>query len=413
MSFRCDLFLALRYFKGKKRNRLLSAISLISVLGITIGVMALIIIISVMNGFQRDLREKILIAQPHIMIQKSGGGLIDHWEDVVKKAKGFRGIKGVYPVIRTQAMALSISGATGLELTGIDSSDAFSRERIEKITSSAIAESIKSSENNSGNDKGIIMGRELARSLAVSTGDMVRIMLPEGRVTPFGNVPTVRKFRVKGIFQSGIYQYDMATAYIDINDARDLLGISNSVTNIDIELKDIFSAGETASVLSGSLQNMRVRTWEEMNKHLFAALKLEKIAMFSILLLIVIVAVFNVANTLIMMVIEKRGDVAILKSIGASSREIMRIFMIEGLLTGFIGTFAGSGLGLLLSFLLEKYEIVKLDDTVFYTSKIPVDVEPLTVALIIVSSLALSFLSTLYPSKYASKLNPAEVLRFD
>lgn len=409
MSLRCDLFLALRYFKGKKRNRLLSAISLISVLGITIGVMALIIIISVMNGFQRDLREKILIAQPHIMIQKAGGGLIDRWEDVVKKAKELRGIKGVYPVIRTQAMALSIAGATGLELRGIDSSDAFSRERIQKITSSAIAESIKPS----GNDKGIIMGRELARSLAVSTGDMVRIMLPEGRVTPFGNVPTVRKFRVKGIFQSGIYQYDMATAYIDINDARDLLGISDSVTNIDIELKDIFSAGETASVLSGSLQNMRVRTWEEMNKHLFAALKLEKIAMFSILLLIVIVAVFNVANTLIMMVIEKRGDVAILKSVGASSREIMRIFMIEGLLTGFIGTFAGSGLGLFLSFLLEKYEIVKLDDTVFYTSKIPVDVEPLTVALIIVSSLALSFLSTLYPSKYASKLNPAEVLRFD
>lgn len=409
MSFRCNLFLALRYFKGKKRNRLLSAISLISVLGITIGVMALIIIISVMNGFQRDLREKILIAQPHIMIQKAGGGLIEHWEDVVKKAKELDGIKGVYPVIRTQAMALSISGATGLELTGIDSSDAFSRERIQKITSSAIAESIKPS----GNDKGIIMGRELARSLAVSTGDMVRIMLPEGRVTPFGNVPTVRKFRVKGIFQSGIYQYDMATAYIDINDARDLLGISDSVTNIDIELKDIFSAGETASVLSGSLQNMRVRTWEEMNKHLFAALKLEKIAMFSILLLIVIVAVFNVANTLIMMVIEKRGDVAILKSVGASSREIMRIFMIEGLLTGFIGTFAGSGLGLLLSFLLEKYEIVKLDDTVFYTSKIPVDVEPLTVALIIVSSLALSFLSTLYPSRYASKLNPVEVLRFD
>jgi len=409
VSLRCDLFLALRYFKGKKRNRLLSAISLISVLGITIGVMALIIIISVMNGFQRDLREKILIAQPHIMIQKAGGGLIDRWEDVVKKAKELRGIKGVYPVIRTQAMALSIAGATGLELRGIDSSDAFSRERIQKITSSAIAESIKPS----GNDKGIIMGRELARSLAVSTGDMVRIMLPEGRVTPFGNVPTVRKFRVKGIFQSGIYQYDMATAYIDINDARDLLGISDSVTNIDIELKDIFSAGETASVLSGSLQNMRVRTWEEMNKHLFAALKLEKIAMFSILLLIVIVAVFNVANTLIMMVIEKRGDVAILKSVGASSREIMRIFMIEGLLTGFIGTFAGSGLGLFLSFLLEKYEIVKLDDTVFYTSKIPVDVEPLTVALIIVSSLALSFLSTLYPSKYASKLNPAEVLRFD
>lgn len=410
MSLSCDIFLALRYLRGKRKNRLLSAISFISVAGITVGVMALIIIISVMNGFQRDLREKILSAQPHIIIKNRDGIPISGYREIMENAGKLRDVESVYPIVRTQAMAMSLSGSTGTELIGMDFSDTKSRKRVERLMGK-----ISGFDFNAGGAlKGIILGKELSRNLGVGTGDMVRIMLPDGRVTPFGVMPTVRRFKVSGIFQSGIYQYDMATAYIDIGDARGLLGIGDSVTSLDMEVSDIFDAERTASELTPLLGgDIKVRTWKEMNKHLFAALKLEKVAMFSILLLIVIVAVFNIANTLIMTVIEKRGEIAVLKSLGASQIQIMRIFMLEGLFTGFIGTFAGSGLGLILSFLLQKYEFLKLDETVFYTSKIPVDMDPVTISVIVFSSLLLSFLSAIYPSIYASRLNPAEVLRFE
>lgn len=404
-----SLFIALRYLRGKKRNRLLSAISLISVAGISVGVMALIVIISIMNGFERDLREKTLSTKPHILIEGKNGEYIEKYDEIVEKIRTSGLVKYVFPTMRIQALMLTSSGTSGVEIVGLDFSDDEALSRVKRLLKNELNENQKSLQSN----REIYVGKELAKHLGISGGDEIKIMLPDGVQTPFGYFPTVRRFKTAGIFSSGIYQFDSSAVFISLDSARDLLSAGNVISSIDVDIGDIFKSDEVAKSIGSMAGGLKIRTWKEMNRHLFAALKLEKIAMFSILMLIVLVAVFNITNTLIMTIIEKRGDVAILKSLGASGKKIMRIFMIEGLITGFIGTFSGAGLGLFLCFLLEKYEIVKLDDTVFYTSHIPVDVNVLSVFLIIAVSFLLSFLSTLYPAKYASKLKPAEVLRFE
>ncbi|RMF97241.1 MAG: lipoprotein-releasing ABC transporter permease subunit [Candidatus Schekmanbacteria bacterium] len=403
-----DLFIALRYLRGKKRNRLLSAISFISVLGIAVGVMALIIIISVMNGFENDLREKTLSAKPHIMIENSEGEFIEDSKEIIEKIKGMGVVKDIFPTIRAQALVMNSVGVSGVELVGLDFSDENALERIEKLI-----ENKSEKERNLPQSEGIYIGKELAKHLGITKGERIKILLPDGVQTPFGYFPTVRTFKTIGIFSSGIYQFDSTAVFISLDSAKGLLSTKYDATSIDIYIDDIFEADKIAELLKPLAKGLKIRTWSEMNKHLFAALRLEKVAMFSILLLIVLVAVFNITNTLIMTVIEKRGDIAILKSLGATGKKIMRIFMLEGLITGMIGTMSGAFIGLLLCYLLEKYEIVKLDDTVFYTSHIPVDIDFLTVFLIVASSIILSYLSTIYPAKYASKLKPAEVLRFE
>ena len=413
-----EFFIATRYLKSKRRKKFVSIITLISVGGVALGVMALIIVLSVMGGFEKDLREKILAAKPHILIQKKDESPIEGYQKYIENLKRIKDVSSVSPVIRGQALLTSDFGALGAEIAGIDLTDKKHYGRlirsIKAVDNSLLKKSSIENKMQGQGKRYIILGKELSSALNVSPGGRVKMISPIGKATPVGMIPIIREFIVAATFETGIYENDSSLAYISLRDGDDFFQMKGGVSGIEMRVNDIFGAGGIAleaRKLSGDF--FEIRDWMEMNRHLFSALKLEKVAMFAILLLIIIVAVFNIASTLIMIVMEKGKEIAILRSMGAAKKEIMRIFMIEGVITGLVGTTIGVFAGVLISLLLAKYQFVKLDESVFYITNIPVSMDFTTIALIAVSSVILSFLSTLYPSWYASKLDPVEALRYE
>lgn len=415
-----EFFIAARYLKGKRRKKFVSTITFISVAGIAVGVMALIIVISVMNGFENDLREKILAAKPHIIIKKKDESPINNYQKITNDLQKVSGVISSSAVINGQVMLVSGSSSLGVEVMGIDIDNKLHYKKlIETIKMGNYGRLKKPAlgKDNQTSDKAkhyIVLGKELAATLNILPGDRIKMISPIGRATPVGMVPVIKEFYLAAVFESGIYEHDSTSAYINFDDGDDFFQMKGGASAIEVRAADIFKANEMASgirkILGGSYD---VRDWMEMNQHLFSALKLEKTAMFAILLLIILVAVFNIASTLIMIVMEKAREIAILRSIGATRNEIMRIFIIEGVITGLVGTSLGVIAGVTLSLLLSKYQFVKLDETIFYITKIPVLMDIPTVILIAVSSIGLSFLSTIYPSWFASRLNPVEALRYE
>jgi len=414
-----EFFIATKYLRGKRQKRFVSTITLISVAGVAVGVMALIVVLSVMSGFEKDLREKILSTKPHIIIQKKDDSPIVDYQRYAKSIMKINGIASASPVIKGQVMLASSFGALGIEVIGIDLANKKHYKRlIETIKRGnhryLIKDSVSEKESSPEKKRYIILGKELTSALNVFPGDKVKMISPIGKATPVGMIPIIKEFYVAAIFESGIYEYDSSTAYINLRDGNDFFQMGGGVSAIEVRVEDIFKARVIASSIRQMSKNSyTIRDWMEMNRHLFSALKLEKVAMFSILLLIIIVAVFNIASTLIMIVMEKGKEIAILRSMGAARKEIMRIFMIEGVITGLLGTFIGVFLGVTISILLAKYQFIKLDESIFYIANIPVAMDFYTIALIAVSSILLSFLSTIYPSWYASRLDPVEALRYE
>ena len=411
-----ELFIGLRYLKAKRKQTFVSLITLISIAGVTVGVTALIVVLAVMNGFKEDLRNKILGVTSHVVVSRFDGN-IPRYQMVRAKVERVSGVTAATPFIYTQVMVNSRQAISGAVLRGIDPETAGKVINLPQYMRAGSLKELALEEKSEGTrgTPGIILGNELSRNLGVSRGEPVTIISPIGRLTPLGQVPRSQTFRVVGVFDSGMYEYDSTIAYVSLSAAQRFLGIGDRVTGIEVRVKDIYQADEVARDIGKALDGYPYwsRDWMRMNKNLFSALKLEKIVMFIILTLIILVAAFNIIGTLIMVVIEKTRDIAILKSMGATRKSIMRIFMIEGAVIGLTGTLLGLLGGYTLCKLLATYQFIELPQDVYYISTLPVRMDPLDVTLIALAAIIISLLATLYPAWQASRLDPAEAIRYE
>jgi len=407
-----ETFVCLRYLKAKRKQGFISLISVISVAGVAVGVMALIVVLAVMSGFTSELRNKILGVNSHIVVQKITGS-IENYPAIIDLLKKTEGIQSVTPYIYSQTMITTGNNGTGIVLRGIDPTSASSVLSLDKQMSSGNIACLSRSENEPGSPPGIIIGKHLARQLRVVLGDRVRLLSPSGPLTPMGVIPKIKNCEVCGIFDTGMYEYDSSLAYISLKTAQQFLDIGDAVHGIEVNVDDIYQAQEIATRIETMLGPAFVaKDWMRMNQNLFSALKLEKTAMFIILTLIVLVAAFNIVSTLTMVVMEKTKDIAILKSMGASSANILRIFVYEGLIIGCTGTVLGVAGGLGLCEILSRYQFIKLPSDVYPMSTLPVNILPFDVTAVALSAVLITFLATIYPSWQASRVAPAEALRY-
>lgn len=422
-----ELFVSLRYLRARRKQVFVSIITFISMAGILLGVAALIIVLAVMNGFEKELRDKILGINAHIILMEYTGPMKDH-ERIKAQIAGIPGVVASTPFIYTQAMIKNGDSVSGIVLRGLSPGDArdvinlgrMMEGRLENL--SAQGRSEMRLPKPLADVPGIVLGKELARHVGALLHDTVYIVSPQGIATPMGMVPRMKKFVVVGIFESGFYEYDSTLAYIALGDSQEFLGLGDQVTGIEIKINDIYQAREIAGAIEKKLgYPFWARDWMKMNRNLFAALRLEKRVMFIIVGLIVLVAGFNIICTLIMVVMEKTKDIAILKSMGASAKSIMKIFMLQGVIIGGIGTLLGTVLGLTVAwnigpitrFIENLFGFKILPGDVYYLSELPALVNYEDVAIIVAGSLLVSLLATLYPSRNASKLDPAEAIRYE
>jgi lipoprotein-releasing system permease protein len=422
-----ELFIGLRYLKAKRKSAFISMITLISTAGVALGVMALIIVLAVMTGFEEDLKEKILGTNAHVVVLKSGAG-IDHYAELMARLMKYDGVVAATPFIYNQVMLTAGKNVAGVVLRGIDpATDAKVTNLSRTIVDGSLAAlspepAVGPRADTAVPLPGLIIGKELAKNLNLFVGDRVNVVSPLGNITPLGMVPKLKQFRVAGIFNTGMFEYDSTLAYAGLQEAQTFLGLGDTVTGIQLKVVDVYGTGALAKRLNRDLGiEYYARDWMQMNKNILFALKTEKMVMFIILTLIVLVAAFGIASTLFMVVMEKTKDIAILKSMGATGRSIMKIFIFEGLIIGVFGTIIGVLGGLLVALNLERivglvqrltgFELFSKD--VYYLDHFPSQVVPADVLLISVTAIAISFVATLYPSWQAAKLLPAEALRYE
>jgi len=409
MNLPYHVFIALRYLRSKKKHKGISVNILISIGGVAVGVMALLVVLSVMSGFHEDLQRKILGVSAHVVVLDYRGN-ISGYDEVIKKLENEKDVVSVAPFVLGQVMVSYGKRAHGVFLRGIN-------PEMESRTTE-ILNYIKDGNPRDLSPRngipGIILGRELASSLGVFVGDTIHIVSPFGEIGPLGMLPKVKPFRVVAVFEVGMFEYDSNLALCDMQFAQEFFGMGKDITGIELKVRDIYKATEVREKVQKKLGfPFHARDWMQMHQNLFSALKLEKFAMFIILILIILVASFNIISTLIMNVIEKTREIAILKAMGATNKGIMTIFMLQGLIIGIIGTVIGVGSGYLLNNLLDKYEIIKLPADVYYLSHLPVKMKFSDFLVVSLSAIIISFLATLYPARQAAKLNPVEPLRYE
>ncbi len=405
-----ELFLGLRYLKAKRKQRFISVITIISVLGVMVGVMALVVVLSVMNGFRSDLMSKILGVNSHVLVLNLSG-TFNGYQEVAEKVKKVDGVVAITPFIYTQVMLNNSGRVSGAVLRGVDPKSAARVVSFDKMIKEGSLSSLGEAENGIPS---IIIGSELAKQIGAATGSLVTVISPEGKLTPLGRTPNTKRFKVTAIFDSGMYEYDASMVYISLREAQRFLALGDSVTGLELKVKEVYQSDIIARKIQKSLgYPYWTKDWKLMNRSLFSALKLEKLTMFVILTMIVLVGALNIISTLVMVVMEKTRDVAILRAMGASARSIMSIFMLQGILVGVIGTIAGLFSGLGLCHLLSRYKFINLPSDVYYISKLPVLVSVSDVSIVAAAAVVISFLATLYPAWYASRLNPVESFRYE
>jgi len=409
------LFISLRYFRAKKSHFGISLNTTISIGGVALGVMALIIVLSVMSGFHEKLQEKILGFNAHIYVLQYGKE-ITNYEGLMAKINKIEHVVSSAPFIIGQVM-ISLEGsgskmksAQGAVVRGIDPEFESNTTDLAKniISGEVMALSADS------DMPGIILGSDLSRSLGVIVGDVVNVISPVGTIGPLGMLPKIKKFRVVAVFKAGMYEYDAGFAYIHLKEAQPFFNMQDGVNGIEVKVDDI----DRADVIAWHIQETlgypyAAQDWKQMNKNLFAALKLEKLVMFVILVLIVIVASFNIISNLIMVVSEKSREIAILKAMGATDRGVMTIFMIYGLTIGVIGTAIGLTGGYVTCYLLDTYKFIHLQSDVYFLSYLPVKTAISDFLYVSLSAITISFSATIYPALKASRMNPVEPLRYE
>lgn len=410
---RYEWFIGLRYLRAKRSQHFISVITFFSMGGIALGVAALIVVLAVMTGFREELQRQILGVTSHVVVRSFSGGLSDH-PALLQRASQVPGVVAATPFIAGQAMLSAHGYAAGVAVRGIDP------VRDKKVSDLAANLTRGRLEQLAG--FGIILGKRLALSMGLGLHDRVMVMVAAGNITPIGTLPRFKRFTVAGIFDSGMYEYDSSLAYVHIKDAQTLFRLGNNITGIEIKTPHPDSAFQVKQALVKTLgKGFWIQDWMEMNRNFFRALKLEKATMFVILFLVVVVAAFNIISSLIMVVMEKGREIAILKTMGATPGSIMTIFVINGGVIGLVGTFSGLALGLALAFNLEPvlafiekiFSMQILSGEVYYIDHLPSRVVTTDVVWITGISLAISLCAALYPAWRAARVDPVEALRYE
>ncbi|MYA27785.1 MAG: lipoprotein-releasing ABC transporter permease subunit [Nitrospira sp. SB0672_bin_25] len=414
MTLPYEIFVGLRYLRAKRRTRTISLNTFISITGITLGVAALIGTLGIMTGFKEDMQAKILGTTSHVVVQPRGKQTMAGYAEVMRQVEEVPGVVAATPYIYQQVLLTSKTGVRGIVLRGIDPDKEPEVTEITKNVKSGTVQdlAVPAASAQTGPKPGIILGKELARRLGVVVGSRINVVSPVGPISALGMTPKIRPFRVVGLFESGMYEYDASLAYISLEEAQRFFSMGRTATGIEVKVEDVFTADAVAKRIDDRLgTGYMARDWMLLNRNLFSALRLEKTMMFLLLVLITLVASFNIVGTLTMIVNEKQREIAILKAMGATPQAIMRIFMLNGVVIGLTGTAIGIPLGYTFLYLIENY--FTFDQTVYFLSSIPVHVKALDVFLVAFSAILISFAATLYPSWQAAKLAPVSALRYE
>jgi lipoprotein-releasing system permease protein len=404
-----SLFIARRYIGAGRRSAFITAITLISVAGVAVGVLALIIVLSVLNGFEGEVISRIIGTSAHVVVRQPDG--ISDYRDVAARVSNVPRVEGVAPFVYSKAMVISRDATDALVVRGINLE---SERAVTDIADYIIPAGFTFEREDSGPPL-IVIGRELAFSLRVAIGDT--LMLARGDMdldSPFGIMPSFEHFEVGGFFDSGMYDYDASFGLLSLRDAQKFSGMGDRVSGLTVRVRDMYDAplmsNAISTILDGSYQ---VIDWIHLNRNLFTWMKMEKKVMFIILTLIIVVAAFNIASTLIMVVMQRTRDIGILKSMGAASRAVMRIFMLHGLIIGLIGTAVGVAAGIIVAHILDRYEILRVPGDVYFIETVPVKIQSGDVAAVAAVAVAVCFAATIYPAWQASRLLPVEAIRYE
>lgn len=404
-----ELQIALRYLLAKRRQVFISVISLVSTLGVTVGVMALVIALAIMTGLQQELRDRILGALAHISVWKTGG--IEDYRAEIARVKQVPGVLAAAPAVYGKAIITTDSGEMFITLKGID--PVLERE-VTEVASAMTAGSLDAVVPSEPDGlPGIVIGHGLAGTVGAFVGDTVTLITPQGTLTPMGMAPRQRRFRVVGTFRLGLLEFDQGYGYVSLDTAARMIG-SSPADHLELRVGDIYAAPQIADAITEALGSGYVtQDWSSMNQSLYSALYLEKIAMGIGIGLIVGVAALNIVASLILLVMEKTRDIAILKTMGASARSVMLIFLIQGMVIGTIGTLVGAALGAGISEVLDRYRLISIPGDVYQVTYLPFHVQTRDLVLIVAGAVIVCFFATLYPSRQAARLDPAQALRYE